>query len=172
MDKVRRILAAICERDEVVQGIMAELLIIAEAIRKLPPTITEDEAHNMLVEFSSRTLDWEGGDDRELRDSLSSLANLLNGIRKLKSGGIDALPPDVAGPLQALVDRLAAQGLFLVPVGQLEEWLSNCNIAASKKIKWAWANEAAEYIRTNPARDDDIWHFVTRIGAFLTARFG
>ncbi len=58
-----------------------------------------------------------------------------------------------------------------MPVGELEEWLSDCDISASKKMKWAWANEAAEYIRTNPSRDDDIWQFIRELGDYLTARF-
>ncbi len=92
-------------------------------------------------------------------------------MRQLKSGGLDVLPEQVRVPLTKLVDKFKAVGLFLVPVGELEEWLTGCNIGASKRTKWAWANEAATYIRTHPTRSDDIWKFMSDVGQYLTTQF-
>jgi len=172
VDKVRRILEKLCDSSTTVDLLMNDVVTVADAIRKLPPTVSEDEASNQLRDLLSKKLDWSAGDDRALRRSLSALGNSLNGMRRVKTGGIPMLPPEIATPLRAIVEKLAAHGLFLVPVGELEEWLSDCGIAASKQKKWAWANEAAEFIRTNPARDDDIWEFISKVGDFLTTQFG
>ena len=81
---------------------------------------------------------------------LNSLSNSLNGMR----GG-----------------DLECHGVLLVRYGELEDWLADCGISASKKkYKWAWANEAARYIRENEPRPDDIWDFVRRLGSYLTAQ--
>lgn len=170
--KLRRILTSLCDNNATVDALMDDLVEVAATIRKLPPTVSEEETRNQLLGFSSKEFDWSAGDDRTLRHSLSALGNSLDGMRRVRGGGIRELPPEVSVPLQALVDKLMEQGLFLVPVGELEEWLSDCNISASKHKKWAWANEAAEYIRTNPAKDDDIWHFTGKVGDFLTAHLG
>ena len=172
VDKVRRILEKLCDSSATVDLLMNDVVTVADAIQKLPPTVSENEASNQLRDLSSKKLDWSAGDDRALRDGLSALGNSLNGMRRVKTGGIPVLPPEISTPLRAIVEKLAAHGLFLVPVGELEEWLSECGIAASKQKKWAWANEAAEFIRTNLARDDDIWEFISKVGDFLTTQFG
>jgi len=51
----------------------------------------------------------------------------------------------------------------MVPVGELEYWLSDSGISASRKKKWAWANEAAEFIRTNQPQQGDIWEFMEAV---------
>lgn len=171
-NKVGKILESLCDDDTTVKSLLEKVVEIAEKIRQLPPTIREDEVRNAFIDLASQEFDWTEGDDRRVRDTLSTLSNSLNGMRKLKSGGIRKLPSEVAAPLETLVSKLAVQGLFLVPVGELEEWLSDCKIVASKKKKWAWANEAAEYLRTSSARDDDIWKFIRQVGDYLTEHVG
>ena len=81
------------------------------------------------------------------------------------------MPEAVSTCLEALLGRLEAFGLFLVPVGELEEWLEGCGITASKTKKWAWANQAADYIRTHPRQNCDIWDFTERLADYLTVQF-
>ena len=88
-------------------------------------------------------------------------------MRGLKHGGIPALPDEVAQPLASLVDELKNIGLFLVPVGELEDWLSSEKIDVSKHNKWAWANAAALIIQRKGAAYGDIWDFVRQIARFL-----
>ena len=59
-------------------------------------------------------------------------------------------------------------GLFLVPLGELEEWLVNEKIAVSKTNKWAWANAAAQRILQLGKQKGDIWDFVSTVGRYLT----
>jgi len=168
MPKLENIINRICDGNENKLALIEEAKSIAEILQKLPPSITPDEAHDQIQELANQEFTWVNGDDRRLRDSLSSLRSQLNGMRKLKDGGIDKLPKDVSASLNSLVNKLQKVGLFLVPIGELEGWLSDCNISASKKRKWAWANESAQYIRANPRRDDDIWGFIEQLGDYLT----
>lgn len=171
IDKLRQILNSLCDDNSIIKSFLVDVGHISEAVRRLPPTISEKEVNKKLQELSATELDWKNGDDRSLRETFSSLSNSLNGMRKLKCGGVNALPEDVAIPLRELIEKLRHIGLFLVPVGELEEWLSDCDIKASKKKKWAWANEAADHIRTTNQRDDDIWQFVSQIGSYLAKQF-
>jgi hypothetical protein len=170
-DKVRRILEKLCDDSAKVDNLVSEVDTVAQAVKKLPPTISVEDARRELADLNSNELDWSDGGDLALRERLSALSHSLNGMRRIKAGGISQLPQDVATPMQAVVRKLASQGLFLVSVGELEEWLSGCGISASKQKKWAWANEAAEFIRTNPPKDSDIWQFIREVGEFLTRQF-
>ena len=121
--------------------------------------------------MDQRDLDWTNGDDTHLRSSLLEINIALNGMRGLKRGGIKALPAQVADRLSGLIAKCKRFGLFLVPVGELEYWLADCQISASKKKKWAWANEASDFIRQHPARNDDIWEFTASVGKYLSEQF-
>ena len=77
------------------------------------------------------------------------------------------MPSDVADPLDSLSAALNKIGIFLVPVGELEEWLATESIAASKRNKWAWANEAALTIQTKGPAEGDIWDFVRAVANYL-----
>lgn len=88
-------------------------------------------------------------------------------MRRLKRGGAASFPVDIANQFHSLLELLKRSGIFLVPVGELEEWLSHANIPESKENKWAWANAAALYIQSHDARTDDIWGFVREVGTYL-----
>ena len=92
-------------------------------------------------------------------------------MRGLKRGGINALPEEISEHLRSLVHECNQVGLFLVPVGELEYWLSDYAICASRAKKWAWANKAADFLRTNPEKDGDIWAFMRAVGQYLTEQF-
>ena len=63
------------------------------------------------------------------------MAGDVDRMRALKRGGIFAFPESVAIPLEQLVASLKEAGIFLVPVGELEEWLAAENIQESKTHK-------------------------------------
>ena len=170
-DKMQRILEQLSDDPAAVLQVMQEVRAVAEEIRALPPTIDEAAARATLSELADREYDWAKGDDDSLRRELSALRGALNGMRKLKAGGVSELPAELSRRVASLVAELTTHGLFLVPVGELEEWLGHCGIVASKRTKWAWANEAADYIRSNPPREDDIWAFVEGVADHLTALF-
>jgi ABC-type cobalamin/Fe3+-siderophores transport system ATPase subunit len=71
-----------------------------------------------------------------------------------------------------LVERLASYGLFLVPAGELENWLSH--LAINERSKTAWLVKMFSRLGSNtqdegyvtPA-DDDVWAFVGGIARWL-----
>ena len=54
---------------------------------------------------------------------------------------------ELAEKLSGLLQQLRIHGLFLVPVGELEEWLGEYNVGISKSDKRAWSNAAAQIIQ-------------------------
>ena len=87
----------------------------------------------------------------------------------LKRRGLRELPLETQEPLAALLSDLESQGIYLVPFGELEEWLVDRGLQSSKtRNKWAWANVATQYIRENDTEQEDIWGFVRRLGDHLT----
>ena len=90
-------------------------------------------------------------------------------MRRLKTG-ISSFPPSVSEPLDALVAALKKVGLFLVPVGELEQWLTAEQVATSKANKAAWASDAAEHIQSLGAVPGGIWGFVREVGRHLDQR--
>src|ERR1700681_745794 len=69
-------------------------------------------------------------------------------MRRLKNGGISAFSDIVVVPLTELVASLKEIGMFLVPVGELEGWLSSCSVPESKANKAARANAAALLVQS------------------------
>ena len=74
----------------------------------------------------------------------------------------------LAARLRQLVLSLKTVGIFLVPVGELEEWLADEHIAESKANKWAWANAAALRIQGKGSTEGDVWDFVRDVGNYLS----
>ena len=166
--KFKKIVSSLIDDDEVIEGFTKRVQAVIELIRHMPPNISEDDTRTKLDELRTSELDWSKATDTTLRSELNSLSGKLYRMRALKEGGLNDLPENVAIPLGELVSDLRQIGLFLVPVGELEWWLKNCGILASKRKKWAWANEAATYIRDSNTQDDDVWSFVASVGAYLT----
>jgi len=88
-------------------------------------------------------------------------------VKQLKRGGIPQLPTDLQKDVTKLVQDLSGHGLFLVPVGELECWFDESKVSVSKENKWAWANAAAAYIRSDGPLDGSIWDFIRAVARFL-----
>jgi hypothetical protein len=133
-------------------------------VKKLPPTVSAENAKQRLAALSGQVVNWDDGSDVSLRRELNRLSGELDRMRRLKSGS--QLPSPVKVELDSLLMDLAAKGLFVVPLGQLEDWLEEAKISAS--TKWAWANEAASYVQTAPPQLADIWEFLRQIAKFFS----
>ncbi len=79
--------------------------------------------------------------------------------------------PETAQLLQSIIDESGKAGLFLVPVGELEDWVSKLmsDGPSPTKRKGEWASEAARRIRRSPEEAGDIIGFVRRVGEFELA---
>ena len=135
---------------------------IVRLVKALPPTISEKEVHAQLQDALQTDLDWDQDHDAALRRQLQQLARQLDRMRRLKATSSEPLPAAIQSSLSRLLDALKCHGLFIVPVGELEGWLHNQDIKASKHHKWAWANEAAALVRKLGPQSDDVWRFIVR----------
>lgn len=168
-DKMKRVLEQLIAEPNRRQELLDETREVAECLRMSPPPITPEELGAELNNLSSAPRDWENRDDVELKRRLSRLIHRLDRMRRLKKGGVSALSDDLATRIRTLLRCLGEMGLFLVPVGELEEWLTHEKLTASKSNKWAWANAAAERILHLGRQSGDIWDFVDSIGRYLTS---
>jgi hypothetical protein len=123
-----------------------------------------------LSSIASCSMDWNKHDDIEIRRRLRQLSNDIDRMRRLKSGGLRAYSGEFGDKMGALLERLRAYGLFLVPVGELEEWLSGYEVGVSKSDKRAWSNAAAQTIQKAGKQDEDVWQFVSAVGYYLSPR--
>lgn len=139
---------------------------IVEVVKRLPPTVVESDVRSALIQAVPDSLSWSSNDDVPLKATLRKIANALDRMRRLKSLD-DALPEPVRELIAALLAELTREGLFIVPVGELEDWLASEGIQSSRSNKWAWANEAAAVIRTSSAKHSDVWAFMAQLGKYL-----
>lgn len=149
-----------------------QAIAVLNALRALNPQIGSAELQVELQAISALPTDWSVGDDHAIRRSLSSLAGKLDRLRRMKQGGVAALPDPLRMLFKELIETLASVGLFLVPVGELEGWLADKPIQSPRSKKWAWANEAAELLRKLEPETGDIWAFIRRISAYLQTALG
>jgi hypothetical protein len=154
---------------EEVGRLVAQARKVTEQVRNLHPTIDPAAYKIRLAEINALPTDWRATNDRAIRMQLISLSNDLDRMRRLKTG-ISSLPPEVAAPLGQLVKALKKVGLFLVPVGELEQWLTPEQVPTSRANKAAWASAAAEYIQSKGTAADGIWDFIRDVGHQLDQR--
>lgn len=163
MRAVLEVLAPVESREKLAERCSA----LGEAIRRLPP---EKEPKALAVELTaiaSEPMDWTKGHDLKIRKRLSMLVNGLDRMRKLKRGGSAQYSGTIGDAMRSVLAELEGFGLFLVPVGELEEWLGNYSVPAPKANKRLWANAAAQRIQELGKQCDDIWAFITRVGDYL-----
>jgi hypothetical protein len=168
LPQLRRILEVMAGPEEVRQ-LIAQAQEMMRQVKGLHPRIDPAVYRSRLAEIKALPTDWQAEDDRAIRRKLSSLSNDLDRIRRLKTG-ISCFPPCISVPLGALVEALKNVGLFLVPVGELEQWLTPDQVAISKANKAAWASEAAERIQSLGAAAGAIRDFVRDVGHQLDQR--
>ena len=168
LSQLCRILEVMARPDEVTQ-LVTQAREVMKQVRSLHPTIGPAAYRTRLAEIDALPTDWQAEDDRTIRRKLSSLSNDLDRMRRLKTG-ISFFPQGVSAPLAALVEALKKIGLFLVPVGELEQWLTSEQVAISRANKAAWASAAAEYIQSKGTAADGIWDFIRDVGHQLDQR--
>jgi hypothetical protein len=169
--KLKRILEVMADPART-EDLVAKARSVAEAIRKEPPTISPAAVKDSLSAIVLEGNDWEEEADIKVRRELNRLAEQLDRMRQLKRGGIAGLPVSVAEEATSLLRELSSEGIFLVPVGELEEWLETYEIQNSKRNKWAWANSAAQIIQERGRQQGDVWDFMQSVGQYLLENYG
>jgi hypothetical protein len=165
-DKLQRVASALRGEDEAARlsGLAAA---VSTQLKNLPPSVTAEEVKAGLTDAAAIDMDWSKGADGQVRSMLQEIALRLDRMKRLKRGGLAVLPPPISESAGKLVAELAAIGFFVVPVGELEEWLSTYGVSTSKRKKSAWANEAAAKVRSLGTRADDIWAFMRDVARYI-----
>jgi len=88
-----------------------------------------------------------------------------------KAGGIYNLPREHRAAAEMLLDSLAAFGVFVVPPGELECWLTHLEVGGHGP---EWLTQVFERMGTDSSQekylrpgDGDVWRFMQRVGAWI-----
>jgi len=166
-ERMARVLDKLVDDRAVKDELLQSCNNVAETVRSHPPTMLPADVATELSSISASGMDWNKRDDVELRRRLGRLANDIDRMRRLKRGGIGAYSGELGDKMGVLLEQLKEHGLFLVPVGELEEWLAGYEVGVSKSDKRAWSNAAAQTIQKLGKQNGDVWNFVSTVGHHL-----
>lgn len=107
----------------------------------------------------------------EVSSDLKALGK-LGGQLKCKTTGIAGLKPADKKKATALLNDLGRRGIFIVPKGELECWLSSLNVRRQAKGKWIVAvfkalgssPGSSGYV---PPKSGDVWKFLDEIASWI-----
>jgi hypothetical protein len=174
VDKTCSIVRLLCQEDDMASQLCETVRKISQQIKALPPNTSSVDVQVELSALSKCPMDWSSGDDNVIRQRLKKLADRLKRVTSLKEGGIAAYAnqPAVHSALEAAVAQLAKVGLFLVPVGELEDWVAELmnDVPKHSVSKTDRAAIAAGRIRSVPHKVGDIWAFVEQVMDFVQSR--
>jgi len=168
-DRVTRVLKTLVHNESTRDALVSQCNQLAEEIRRRPPVVAADQVTSELSSISALSMDWNNRDDIEVRRRLSLLTRQIDRMRRLKKGGVTAYEDGLGERIADLLKQLTSHGLFLVPVGELEQWLAANGVEASKSNKRAWANAAAQQIQKLGKQSGDVWSFVTSVAEYLAS---
>jgi hypothetical protein len=91
----------------------------------------------------------------------------------MKQGGISLLAGEAQEACRSLLDQLAVYGIFVLPLGEVESWLSYLGVQSSKEN---WLPAIFDRMKANPRdtqyvlpRDDDVWAFLEQIASWIAS---
>lgn len=167
LDTFERIAQSLASTDET-KEVMAMCRKIITQIKALGPIHSEIELQTQLRAICEDKLDWSNVEQLDcVRRTLSNLSGGLSQTARLKNGVESLNSQEVYHDLKAFLRRCRRFGLFLVPCGELEDWVPSLMAdGPSKKRKPDWANVAANKIREAVVGTDDVWAFIRQIAQF------
>jgi energy-coupling factor transporter ATP-binding protein EcfA2 len=153
---------------ESVRELVDSVRRILEAVKSLGPVYDEEYTRNTLSGVLSEELDWSKVEQlSRIKGTLSELSSGLSPTARLKKGLASLKAYPVYHDLVALLHQCRSHGVFLVPVGELEDWVPQFTVSGpSRKKKAEWANFAASRIRESAADPNDIWDFIRQMASF------
>ena len=172
---IQRILKSMEIASDVAKILRDECRTVASAMRIVPPTITPQEVNVEIQRIHEKPKVWQNNDDEVVMRQLRNLSNKIDRMRKLKSGGIATYKNEhssISAQLESVKGKFWKAGVFIVPVGELESWLSDDFMKGgpSQERKQEWADEAANRIRQDPENAGPIREFLREVAGFLAER--
>ena len=166
-DRMDRVLESLIDDSSIRTSLMDACADVGEKIRDVPPVMSADDVVSELASITEMNMDWNNRDDLAIKHRLGELRNKIDRMRSLKKAGAAAYSGDLAVRIKDVLAQLCDHGLFMVPVGELEEWLGKHQVEVSKSNKRAWANAAAHRIQQLGKKSGDVWEFVSGVGRYL-----
>ena len=150
--------AAIVDIDVLTSGNDLKNLLKAQGV----PDTTSNGMTTTQKQIASRL--FAGGEDKEARDVVK---------KRLKRNGLEAFERQIQQSMRSLIRQLAAEGIFVVPVGEVEGWLRCLTDEQSPKKGSGWLVHIFEQMgradRPNvEPGDDDVWRFIRDVRAWMT----
>ncbi|HEV3438663.1 MAG TPA: TOPRIM nucleotidyl transferase/hydrolase domain-containing protein [Gemmata sp.] len=141
---------------------------IIQQIKALGPIHSESEVDRTLRAILAEPLNWSDTEQLgRVRRALGDLSAGLSETARLKLGLESLSNQAIYHDLKAFLGECRSLGVFLVPCGELEDWVQHLMAEApSKKKKPERANYAANRIREAPVGVDDIWAFVRKMAEY------
>ncbi|QDT79453.1 hypothetical protein Mal35_29110 [Gimesia maris] len=163
----KKILEAVVATD-LANKLYEESKLIIDKVKALGPIYDETSTRQQLSNILNKTFDWSEDEQlKQIRITLSDLSAGLSQTARLKHGINRLKEYPVHNDLTVFLNKCQEIGIFLVPVGELEDWVPDLvKNGPSKKKKAEWANYAAIQIRETNPRENDIWDFVCKIAMF------
>jgi len=153
---------------ETAKELLGECRNIIDSVKALGPLFDESRTRQQLTDILDETLDWNDASQlKRIRSALSDLSSGLSLTARLKQGMESLKEHVVYHDLVAFLNKCRSVGIFLVPVGELEDWVPDLVMEGpSKKKKAEWANYAANQIREVQPRSDDVWDYIRKVAMF------
>ena len=141
---------------------------IVAKIKALGPTCSATETREELQKIINEMLDWSNTENiAQTNRTLSKLSAGMSDTVRLKHGVDSFASQDFFHDMKAFINKCRSFGLFLVPCGELENWLPNLMVnGPSKRKKSEWANMAANKIREATDTESDIWDFIRQMARY------
>ena len=162
-----RIVRSLTSTDVTAEAMVTCRQIITQ-LKALGPIYSETEIQIKLKVICEEKLDWSNTEQlNRVRRTLSDLSDGLSQTARLKRGVESLSSQAVYHDLKAFLGMCRGFGLFLVPCGELEDWVPSLMAdGPSKKKKPEWANAAANKIRKASVGTDDIGSFIRQMAQF------
>lgn len=167
-ESMKAILLAVTNGDRAGE-LLAESDELRAEIRQASSSRSDSEVRHRLAALATEDID-----SVSLHRELQGLVQELSLTRVLKRGGLAnfANQHNIRDRFEKLLSGCRSEGLFIVPVGELEDWLSEfMKDGPSRYTKAAWAHEAAVRIRKSSGNQKgDIWDFIRAMSEFQQDR--
>lgn len=89
-----------------------------------------------------------------------------------RDGGVNALPPEQRAACNDFFDKLATYGIFVVHLGEIENWLPGLGVSTNK---YSWLTSIFEAMGEDPESenylqpaDGDVWDFIGRVKSWAS----
>jgi len=112
-----------------------------------------------------KDIDWDQGGDVEIRGELERVSREIARSRKLKN--VTGLPCDLRQDIEQCLKSLKEHGIFLVPMGELEDWLPDQELGTRLR-KPEFAVAIAAWIEEHGRQQDPLWDFVGCIAEYFS----